>query len=205
MYRYIEYLPGYLQEVQEYKALGEAADPLAEEEFAYIRQQYHNQLIETADERTIERWEAVLRLPYSGYDLPTRRQRILLRWQSRLAITEKKLKEILEGLTGAECRIILDRPRYSMAIKIYEHDFSRVNLELIRAEVYRLKPANLTMEIAVIAQTEVSIPLWAAVIPSLMRRYELTPQLPVCSPDATVPLWAGAALYINKSYEIEVK
>lgn len=206
MYPYVDYLPGYLQEVQELQALGEAADPLAEDAYFYIRQQYHNQLIETADEKTVERWEAILKLPHvPDYALDIRRQRILLRWQSRLRITIKKLREILETITGADCRVTVDSPRYAMAVDIYEHDWSRVNLPLIQSEIYRLKPANITLAISVVAQTDVTIPLWVAVAPSLERCYTLTPQLPARSPDATVSMFVGATPFIGKSYEIEVQ
>ena len=152
MYNYIEYLPLYLREVQEFLALGEASDPAAREAYDYTVQQYLNQSVMTADERTISRWEAILRMSGAGLSLDTRRQRILIRFCLSPPFTRKRLKEILETLTGVPVKITEYFDRYCMRVEFFEDSVSRsIDYPFLWSEIYEIKPANITMELAACA------------------------------------------------------
>ncbi len=178
MYNYIEYLPLYLREIQEFLALGEAADPAAREAYGYTVQQYLNQSVMTADERTVSRWEAILRLSGAGLSLDTRRQHVLARFCLRPPFTRKRLKEILEMLTGVPVTITEYFDLYHMRVAFFEHDFRRIDYPFLRSEVYEIKPANITLDLNIVAESESEIPAWAGIVPSIERCCEVLPQLP---------------------------
>ena len=149
MYNYIEYLPLYLREVREFLALGEASDPAAREAYGYTVQQYLNQSVMTADERTVSRWEAILRLSGAGLSLDTRRQHVLARFCLRPPFTRKRLKEILEMLTGVPVEVTEYFDRYCMQVKFLEGMSSTpIDYPFLQSEIYEIKPANITMELA---------------------------------------------------------
>lgn len=153
MYNYLEYIPLYLRGIEEFEALGTAADPPAQEVYEYTVQQYLNQFILQSDDRTLSRWEKIFRLSNSGMDIAARRQRIVAKFCFRSPITLKRLEELTQTITGAPCKIVLDFSRYHMQVQVFKNDFSITNQPFLYAELYELKPANMTLELNMVAET----------------------------------------------------
>lgn len=153
MYHYLEYLPLYLREIEEFEALGTAADPPAREVYEYTIQQYRNQFILQADDKVLTRWEKIFHLSNPGLDIAFRRQRIISKFCLRAPVTVKRLEELTQTITGAPCKIALDFPLYHMQVQVFDNDFSFINYPFLYAELYELKPANMTMELNRVAET----------------------------------------------------
>ena len=146
MYQYLKYLPVYLREVLELCALGNAADPPAQQVYQYTVQKYLNQFIQTADAPTLARWEAVFRMNGEGLDIRERRKRILLKFCLHAPITVKYLREVIEEIIHAACKITLDFSRYHMDVSLFQVPDESI-LDFLYEEIYTLKPANITMAI----------------------------------------------------------
>ena len=144
MYQYLKYLPIYLREVLELCALGNAADPPARQVYQYTVQKYLNQFIQTADIPTLSRWEAIFRMNGEGLDIEERRKRILLKFCLHAPITVKYLREVIEEIIHAACKITLDFSRYHMDVSLFQVPDESI-LDFLYEEIYTLKPANITM------------------------------------------------------------
>lgn len=152
MYPYLAYLPAYLQDFKELQALGSATDIQTKESMKYTVQQYFNQFILQADNKVVSRWEKIANLSYNpSYSLEFRRQRILIKLNSKLPITKKRLPEMLELLADITCTLGFQYEEYRMFVNLFpkgeDSAVTREQFRLILSEVHRLKPANIRLTI----------------------------------------------------------
>lgn len=145
MRQFKDYLPPELQKYIEFNLLGDSIDS----EFNNLEQHkakvLNNSFISTLDEWGCTKWEKMLHLVRRDSDsLEDRRKRILIKFLNRLPYTEKRLREMIESITGVggytlnvdianECvrvRIALDRKnQYNEVLKMLE-DVVPLNLWL---------------------------------------------------------------------------
>lgn len=100
----IDYLPEFLREVREYKAiLTDAVEPEIVKLFQAIENALNDQFIETASEYGIARWEKMLKIvPKSTHTLDDRKFTILTKMNEQPPYTMEALKQKLEYLCGKD-------------------------------------------------------------------------------------------------------
>lgn len=151
MYSYLDYLPQDLQELREYRVLGDISDPQARAAWEYTVQQYYNQFIETADLPTIRRWEGVYRItPLPSDTLETRRMRILAKFMQRLPFTWKVLLEYLD-IFSDHYTPTRDFARRHFGLQIVLHD--NLKLPELAQNLRTLLPANMTVTVWALLQS----------------------------------------------------
>ena len=145
----IEYLPEFLRDVEEYKAiltLGEQPEMVAlweAEENAL-----NDQFIVDATENGVSRWEKILGIiPKATDSLDVRKFSILTRINEQLPFTLTTLREQLESLCGkGEYEVNLNSKTYTLTVRVAltaESSFNDVKLLL-----KRIVPANLVVDLS---------------------------------------------------------
>lgn len=104
MYPYTEYLPPYLQGVQEIKTLGASIDPPAVQSQERLVQIWYNQFVTACDEETLRRRERLFGILADSLreDIEFRRERLLLRYRTRLPLTMNFLRQRLDEIIGQD-------------------------------------------------------------------------------------------------------
>jgi hypothetical protein len=100
----IDYLPDFLKDVREYKAiLTDAVQPEVVKLFEAIENAMNDQFIMDATETGVSRWEKMLKIaPKPDYSLDDRRFSIFTRMNEQIPYTLKSLKQMLENLCGED-------------------------------------------------------------------------------------------------------
>ena len=100
----IEYLPEFLRNVREYKAiLTDGVEPEIVVLFRAIEDALNNQFIQDADEYGVQRWENILGITYkSDYTLDERKFAILTKINEQLPYTTRSMEKRLESLCGKD-------------------------------------------------------------------------------------------------------
>ncbi|MBQ8765395.1 MAG: DUF2313 domain-containing protein [Clostridia bacterium] len=98
----IEYLPEFLRELREYKAiLTDGVQPEVAELFQAIEEALNNQFIQSANEYGVSRWEKMLGIaPKSTYSLDERKFTILTKMNEQLPYTTRSMEKRLASLCG---------------------------------------------------------------------------------------------------------
>lgn len=152
MYRQlINYLPEFLREVREYKAiLTDAVQPEIDELHKNIERILNNQYIETADEYGVSRWEKMLKIsPQATASLDNRKFTILTRMNEQLPYTMTSLKQRLENLCGKDgYSVEVDANAFKLKVGVALTSRSSFNdVELMLEKVV---PANMVLEVTLI-------------------------------------------------------
>lgn len=96
----VEYLPPFLREYRELKALMNAENPEFDAVYSAAERVLKNEFIETADEYGLSRFENLLGiLPSKNDTLESRRARVFARWFTELPYTMRAFLEKLSGLS----------------------------------------------------------------------------------------------------------
>ena len=100
----IEYLPEFLRNVREYKAvLTDGVEPEVVDLFQAIEDALNNQFIQDANEYGVQRWEKMLGISYkSDYTLDERKFAILSKINEQLPYTTRSMEKRLESLCGKD-------------------------------------------------------------------------------------------------------
>lgn len=147
----IDYLPEFLREIREYKAiLTDAVQPEVEELFQAIENAQNNQFIETADEYGVARWEKILGIvPQSTYSLDNRKFTILTRMNEQLPYTMTSLKHRLESLCGKDgYSVELDAPNYTLKVGVALT--ARSSFKDVQSMLEKVVPANMVLALHLI-------------------------------------------------------
>ncbi|MGL9971576.1 putative phage tail protein [Enterococcus sp. DIV1420a] len=139
-----KYLPDYYEGVREFDCLMQVEDKLMVTVAKKLTQVKMNQWIQTADEQTICYQEALLNiLPNPAIEsLAFRRERLLIRMQTRPPFTLGYLKEQLNQIFGDERYTLdIDEQHYQL---ILETAIKNANwFYEVQALIQKIKPANL--------------------------------------------------------------
>ena len=100
----IEYLPEFLRNVREYKAvLTYGVEPEIVKLYQAIENALNNQFIQDADEYGVQRWEKILGISHkSDYTLDERKFAILTKINEQLPYTTRSMEKRLENLCGKD-------------------------------------------------------------------------------------------------------
>ena len=114
----LEYLPPFLREYREMKAVMNAENPELSALYENADRVLNNEFIATADEYGIERFEKLLGiLPSKSDTLESRRARVLSRWFTQLPYTLRAFLAKLYGLSDyGNIEVAVDFDRYRIAI-----------------------------------------------------------------------------------------
>ncbi len=149
MANYVHYLPGCLQEVKEFKAIGAAVDAQIAMMTARRAQLLADQIIATASLAVIVRWETALGLPSNpALALDERRYAVAARLRMRVLITLSKLADQLNQITDEGATVAMDYEARTLIVKVAlrsKHNYSTVE-ELLT----KLVPANTVIALSLL-------------------------------------------------------
>lgn len=137
------YLPDYLRDIEELKALTTAADPEFEDITALINNMSSDFSVFTLTEYGVERWESILGIAgKTADDLESRRFRIITHIIGQIPITRRSLYSQLVTLCGeGGFTMQIDGAKYTLDIKVGVEAQSAFND--VKELINRLAPANL--------------------------------------------------------------
>lgn len=149
----IDYLPHYMQEYAEIKAIMKAEQPEIDSLWSSVEQALADQFILEASAYGVSRWESMLSISPKDTDtLDERKFRILTRLNQELPYTLTKLKEALTTLCGADGYFIdLQAAEYCITVKLAVGNYS--NYQEVADLLAKMIPANLTQFVKVMYNT----------------------------------------------------
>jgi hypothetical protein len=144
----IDYLPRFLQEIREYKALTDTEQPEMTLLWDELDDVQKDQFVVTATINGVSRWEAVLNIkPKASDSLEDRKFRIMTRLNEQIPYTITGLRKQMETLCGAgNYEILLDNGAYTLSVKVGLA--AKNNYDDVDAMVNRMVPANLLVDIS---------------------------------------------------------
>lgn len=145
----IEYLPEFLREVREYKAiLTDGFEPEVVKMFQAAETALNDQFIETASEHSIARWEKMLKIvPKSTHTLTDRRFTILTKLNEQPPYTMEALKRKLEYLCGKDgYSVEVDAEKFILKVRIALT--SRNAYDDVCVLLERVVPSNMVIDVS---------------------------------------------------------
>lgn len=150
MYHYLEYLPVYLREIRELKAIGQCTDPLAEALSQGAQTVYTDRFVGTAGTEAVARLETVYNLPHRvDLSLSARRKQLLAKMASSQDLTKKYLEELARTVTEVKSRVDIDFDIPEMDIVLVQDSLSPPDTALLAKTLDEQKPANMLYTITV--------------------------------------------------------
>ena len=149
----IEYLPGVLRTVREYKALTSAEDPEFALLYSNVRSALDDQFVMFASEHGVQRWESILSIvPKATLTLDERKFTILARLAEQLPYTIRMLLRMLNELCGPDgFKLGIYTDEYALAIKIALTAVN--NIADVGMMLRRVCPANLSISLTIMYNT----------------------------------------------------
>jgi len=136
-----QYLPEFLRDIREYKAMALAEDPQFNLIWKDVLAAFDEQTVETASDYGIGRLEKILKITPQG-ELEDRRFAILTKLAKKLPYTRKVLEEILAGLCGENGYTLTVTPeKYTVSVLVdlpVKHQKNAVD-----AMIRQVCPANM--------------------------------------------------------------
>ena len=116
----IEYLPKYVQDYAEIKAIMGAEQTSIEGAWTDAENVMNDQFIQDATENGVKRWESILNIiPKGNYTLDERKFTILARLNEQLPYTEESLRNILTSLCGPDGYTLkISTDTYELTVKL---------------------------------------------------------------------------------------
>lgn len=149
MFAYTDYLPPFLREVRELRAIGAAVDVQASELCTQAVQLAENQFIGAAGLTILTRWEHILGLAYNPvFMLEERRQQILSRLQMQSVVTLEKLTDMLDRLTNGDAMVTMDYARCLLTIRVALT--SKYSFNNVANLLHDVVPANIVIDLSLL-------------------------------------------------------
>lgn len=150
MFNYIDYLPDYLRDFDEFQKLGIAKDPESNLGWESVKLTIDNMFVESATNIGIKRWESILKISPKGTDsLEDRKFRVLARLNERVPYTETVIREKLAFLCGADgYSLVVDNKSFTMTVRVALARKSQYND--IEVFLRRAIPANISLDISLL-------------------------------------------------------
>ena len=121
MKNYLSYLPAFLREYEEIKAIAAVEDDVIEalwEAFSFVEE---NQWIETSNEEGIRRREKMMGLPGSTLSLDERRTRILSNWNAAIPFTDETFRQwVASMMADAPYTLVIDGSRFLVELTLHK-------------------------------------------------------------------------------------
>lgn len=153
----IDYLPPYMQEYMEIKAIIQAEQPEIDALWSAVEKVFADQYIMDMTEYGVMRWEAILKISPKATDtLNERKFRILTCMNQELPYTLTKMKEALTTLCGADgFSIELQAAQYHIVVKLAVGSHS--NYEEVQKLLKMMIPANMTQYVSIMYNQHASV------------------------------------------------
>lgn len=143
----IDYLPEFLKEVREYKAiLTDGAEPEMVELYQATENALNDQFIQSASENTVSRYEKMLKIvPKSTQSLDDRKFTISTRMNEQLPYTLTSLKQRLETLCGKDkYSVELDADNFTLKVRVALT--ARNNYDAVCDMLEKIVPVNMIID-----------------------------------------------------------
>lgn len=137
----IQYLPGFLQEIREFRELSKAENPEFKRLYEDIDALLNNGFIRTADLQGVKRWEKLLRITALTSSIEGRKAALLGKWNRTIPYTMTRLYEYLDALTARKNYHISFPEEYRM--ELVAEDLSWDTLRTMRELIGAMLPANM--------------------------------------------------------------
>ena len=146
----INYLPGVLRDVREFKSLCNAENPEVDSVMVAIDSTLNNQFIGYLDDYGCARWESMLDIkPLDTDTLQERNFRILARVNEQLPYTYRSLEERLRDLCGEQgFTVDMDKARYILYVRIAQS--AKKNFNAVVELLDRITPCNLILNVSLL-------------------------------------------------------
>lgn len=147
----IDYLPEFLREIREYKAiLTDAVQPEIVELFDNLERVLNNQFIETSDEYGVSRWEKMLGIsPKPTYSLDDRKFGILTKMNEQLPYTTRSMEKRLESLCGkGNYKVDVDANNFTLNVGVALT--AQNSYKDVYAMLEKVVPANMVINLYLI-------------------------------------------------------
>lgn len=145
----IHWLPPHLAEMKEWQEICKAYDYLLSKAFEVLDEIYANQFIESLAELGCEIWESLLHITaVDGETIDERRQAIKSYFIGDLPYTEKKLREVLESLAGAD-NVTLTVTQSAFELRVDLTISTPSVLGNVEDIVYKMRPSNMIVRICI--------------------------------------------------------
>lgn len=142
----INYLPLFLQDVEEFKEIFKAENTELEKLKDMLFEILEEIDVETAKSYGLDRYEEIYKINKTSNDVSERRNKILYKINSKLPYTYRWLEEKLRTLVGDENYFItLDNENYSLNIEI--SGIYKDAAEILKKDLRLQVPANMAMDI----------------------------------------------------------
>ena len=145
----IEYLPEFLRDIREYKAiLTDAVEPEVVALFQAIETALNDQFVQTASEYGVSRYEKMLKISSkSSYSLDDRKFTILTKINEHVPYTLTALKQKLESLCGKDnYSVEVDANKYTLKVRIAMSVKNQYNDVAVMLE--KIVPANMIIDLS---------------------------------------------------------
>lgn len=141
--RLIDYLPPFVQEFREIRAIMDAEQISAETAWTDAENVLADQFVQDATENGIKRYEKILKInPKGTYTLDDRKFNILARMNEQLPYTVKQLQASLESLCGEDGYTLkIDNDSYALTVKLALGNEN--NAEAVSQLLRKMLPANM--------------------------------------------------------------
>lgn len=138
-----DYLPSFVGEYREMKAIMDAEQPIFEEVWNDSENALADQFVLSATETGVERYEKILGIiPKGTYTLDERRFDVLARMNEQLPYTMTQLHNSLEALCGKDGYALkLETDAYKLTVKLALANEN--NKQAVEELLYKMLPANM--------------------------------------------------------------
>jgi len=146
----INYLPDFLKEFREFRALAEAENPELLYAWGVYGELLNNQFVSDSGEPGVKRWEAILGLLPKGSDtLDIRKFRILARLNEKLPYTRRILEQQLAALCGEDGYLVeIRNGEYTLAVRVAMA--AKAKFEEVGSLLGRIVPANMVIDLSLL-------------------------------------------------------
>jgi hypothetical protein len=146
----IDYLPGILKEVREFKAISTAENPELSSLWDAIEDALNDQFVHDATVNGVKRWESILGIvPKGTENLDIRKFRIISRLNEQLPYTYRKLEQQLKTLCGEEgYSLVLQNNEYKLIVRVELSVKGKFNE--VDSLLKRTLPANLVIDLSLL-------------------------------------------------------
>lgn len=145
----IDYLPSYMQDYKEIKAIMDTEDVQLSKIWEDTEDVLNDQFVKDATENGVRRWEKILGItPKGDFSMDERKFNILARLNEQLPYTMEVLKSMLTSLCGWNGYTLrLDHQDYLLLVKLSLSNKS--NIDAVKEMLDRIVPANILINVDV--------------------------------------------------------
>lgn len=150
------YLPQVIGDAKEIKGIMDSENIEFNKLWEIMDLVHDNQFILTADTKTLNWYENVLRIVPKG-DIEQRRKIVLIKWNRKVLYTDRALRQMLDELiSNHKYRMTIEYNEYNLDFKLHFEDGDISEFEIYDM-LREIIPANLTISFEVIFYTRILI------------------------------------------------